>query len=73
MSLGVARPSARALDRFGLTEAVDPKRDALTGELALLLDLAAKLEPSDSLLVAGQDGVLEKPDARSESPGRRSR
>jgi len=35
-------------------------RDALTGELALPPDPAAKLKSSDSLLVAGRDDDLEK-------------
>lgn len=34
-------------------------RDALTGELTLPPDPAATLKPSDSLLVAGRDDVLE--------------
>lgn len=48
-------------------------RDALTGELALPPDPAAKLKPSDSLLVAGRDDVLERLNARSDAPGRRPR
>lgn len=48
-------------------------RDALTGELTLPPDPAAKLKPSDSLLVAGQDDVLEKLNSHSEPRGRRPR
>jgi trk system potassium uptake protein TrkA len=40
-------------------------RDALTGELMLPPDPAAKLEPSDSLLVAGRDDVLEQLDSQA--------
>ncbi len=39
-------------------------RDALTGQLTLPPDPAAKLKPSDSLLVAGADDVLEKLSSR---------
>lgn len=35
-------------------------RDALTGELSLPPDPAARLKPSDSLLVAGRDDALEE-------------
>ena len=48
-------------------------RDALTGELALPPDPAAKLKPSDSLLVAGRDDVLENLNSHSESRGRKPR
>jgi K+/H+ antiporter YhaU regulatory subunit KhtT len=40
-------------------------RDALTGELMLPPDPAAKLKPSDSLLVAGRDDVLEQLDSQA--------
>ena len=40
-------------------------RDALTGELVLPPDPSAKLKPSDSLLVAGRDDVLEKLNPRT--------
>jgi trk system potassium uptake protein TrkA len=46
-------------------------RDALTSELKLPPDPAAKLKPSDSLLVAGQDDVLEKLNAHSQRGGRK--
>ncbi len=46
-------------------------RDALTGELAIPPDPAAKLKPSDSLLVAGQDDVLEKLSAHARSRPRK--
>ena len=45
-------------------------RDALTGELTLPPDPSARLKPSDSLLVAGRDDVLETLNTR---PGTRSR
>jgi len=45
-------------ERMGLQ--VVAVRDALTGELSLPPDPAARLKPSDSLLVAGRDGELEK-------------
>jgi len=48
-------------------------RDALTGELRLPPEPAAKLQPSDALLVAGAADVLEKLLARSEPRGRRPR
>jgi len=45
-------------ERMGLQ--VVAVRDALTGELSLPPDPAARLKPSDSLLVAGRDEELEK-------------
>lgn len=48
-------------------------RDALTGELKLPPDPAAKLKPSDSLLVAGRDDALEKVNSPSEPSARRTR
>jgi trk system potassium uptake protein TrkA len=48
-------------------------RDALTDKLTLPPDPAAKLKPSDSLLVAGQDDVLEKLNTHSERRGRKPR
>lgn len=45
-------------------------RDALLGALALPPDPMAKLKPSDSLLVAGRDDVLERLNSR---PGGRTR
>lgn len=46
-------------------------RDALTGELILPPDPMVKLKPSDSLLIAGRDDVLEELNARSERGARR--
>lgn len=45
-------------------------RDSLTGELALPPDPSRRLKPSDSLLVAGPDEVLERLDGQ---PGRSDR
>jgi len=56
-------------ERLGLQ--IVAVRDALTGELNLPPDPAAKLKPSDSLLVAGRDDVLEKLDARPDRHLRR--
>jgi len=46
-------------------------RDALTGRLALPPDPIATLKPSDSLLVAGRDDVLEQLNPRPEARGRK--
>jgi trk system potassium uptake protein TrkA len=46
-------------------------RDALTQELSLPPDPTAALKPSDSLLVAGRDDVLEKLISRARPGGRR--
>ena len=46
-------------------------RDALTGELALPPDPLARLKPSDSLLLAGRDAILEKLNSRAGARGRR--
>lgn len=46
-------------------------RDALTGELALPPDPATTLKPSDSLLVAGRDDVLERLSSRAETRARK--
>ena len=56
-------------ERLGLQ--IVAVRDALTGELNLPPDPAAKLKPSDSLLVAGRDDVLEKLNARPDRHLRR--
>ena len=46
-------------------------RDALTGGLTLPPDPAAKLKPSDSLLVAGRDDVLERVNSRRSGRSRK--
>lgn len=46
-------------------------RDALTGELVLPPVPGAKLKPSDSLLVAGRDDVLERLSSRPETRARK--
>ena len=55
-------------ERLGLQ--VVAVRDALTGELALPPDPLAKLKPSDSLLIAGRDDLLDRLDS---SAGARAR